>query len=71
MLDIEWPDVVRLRVTETGPAQRGGSDVAWKPAKLETGLEIMVPLFIGTGEVVRVDTHERKYVGRDTEKLSA
>ncbi|MBI4660771.1 MAG: hypothetical protein HY735_18190 [Verrucomicrobia bacterium] len=68
LLDIELPGVVSMRVAETGPAQKGGSDSAWKEAKLETGLQIMVPLFIATGEHVRVDTHERKYVGKETEE---
>jgi elongation factor P len=39
----------------------------WKPAKLDTGLEIMVPLFIAPGEKIRVDTTERKYAGRESE----
>jgi hypothetical protein len=43
------------------------SDVAWKPAVLDTGLEIMVPLFIAPGEKIRVDTTERKYAGRESE----
>ncbi len=37
------------------------ADGAWKPARLENGLEIMVPLHIAPGEVIRVDTHQRKY----------
>jgi len=65
-MDIVLPPSMQLKVTETGPAIRGGSDAAWKPAKLETGLEIMVPLFIETGEIVRVDTTERKYVGKES-----
>jgi len=66
LVDIVLPPTMALRVVETGPAQKGGSDAAWKPARLETGLEIMVPLFIATGELVRVDTQERKYVGKET-----
>lgn len=66
LLDVVLPGQVALRVEETAPAQRGGSDAAWKPARLETGLEIMVPLFIDQGEVIRVDTHDRKYVGKET-----
>ena len=49
---------------ETAPPIRGGSDSTWREAKLETGLEIMVPLFIAKGERIRVDTHERKYAGK-------
>jgi elongation factor P len=65
LLDIELPSAIPLRVVETAPAHRGGADAAWKEAKVETGLDIMVPLFIDKGDVVRVDTHTRKYVGKE------
>ncbi len=72
LVDVQVPDQVVLQVVETGPAQRGSSDSTWKPAKLETGLEIMVPLFIETGERIRVDTAARKYAGKESpEKKSA
>jgi elongation factor P len=64
LLDIVLPPQVALRVVDTAPPSRGGSDSAWKEAKLETGLEIMVPLFIAKGEVIRVDTQGRKYAGK-------
>ena len=51
----------------TDPPIRGGSDTTWKPAKLDTGLEIMVPLFIAPGEKIHVDTTNRKYAGRENE----
>jgi len=66
LLDIVLPPQVPLKVVETAPPVRGGSDTTWKEAKLETGLEIMVPLFIGRGDVVRVDTAQKKYVGKET-----
>lgn len=66
LLDIVLPPQVPLKVVNTAPPIRGGSDNTWKEAKLETGLEIMVPLFIAVGETVRVDTASRKYVGRET-----
>jgi len=64
LIDIVLPPQVPLRVVETAPPIRGSTDTAWKAAKLETGLEIMVPLFIANGEMIRVDTHERKYAGK-------
>jgi elongation factor P len=64
LLDIVLPPQIPLQVADTAPPSRGGSDSAWKGAKLETGLEIMVPLFIAKGETVRVDTQERKYAGK-------
>jgi elongation factor P len=67
LVDIVLPPSVTLEVTETAPPIRGGSDATWKPARLETGLEIMVPLFIAPGEKIRVDTAARKYLGRESE----
>jgi elongation factor P len=64
LLDIVLPPQIPLEVVDTAPPIRGGSDSAWKEAKLETGLQIMVPLFIAKGERIRVDTHERKYAGK-------
>ena len=67
LLDLVLPPQVALKVADTAPAIRGGSDATWKEARLETGLEIMVPLFIAKGETIRVDTAERKYAGRETQ----
>lgn len=66
LLDIQLPDHVALKVVETAAPQKGGSQAAYKTAKLEGGLEVMVPLFIAPGEMIRVDTHERKYLGKET-----
>ena len=65
LLDIILPSHVLFRVAETGPAQKGGFDSTWKAAKLEGGLEIMVPLFIAQGEVIKIDTRNSKYLGRE------
>ena len=65
LLDIVLPPSLALKIVETAPPIRGSSDSTWKPATLETGVEIMVPLFIAPGEVVRVGTQERKYLGKD------
>jgi len=64
LLDIVLPPQIPLQVVDTAPPIGGGSDSAWKAAKLETGLEIMVPLFITKGEMIKVDTQERKYAGK-------
>jgi elongation factor P len=64
LLDIVLPPQVPLQIVETTPPIRGGSDATWKEAKLETGLEIMVPLFLIKGETVRVDTATKKYSGK-------
>jgi len=64
LIDIVLPPQVVLQVVDTAPPVRGGVDTAWKTAKLETGLEIMVPLFIAKGETIKVDTQQRKYAGK-------
>jgi elongation factor P len=63
-IDIVLAPQVVLQIVDTAPPIRGGVDTAWKAAKLETGLEIMVPLFIAKGEMIRVDTQSRKYAGK-------
>ena len=64
LIDIVLPPQVVLQVVDTAAPIRGGVDTAWKEAKLETGLEIMVPLFIAKGDMLKVDTQERKYAGK-------
>ncbi len=67
VLDIVLPPQVPLKVVETAPPVRGGSsDSNWKEARLETGLEIMVPLFIAKGETIRVETAGKKYAGKES-----
>jgi elongation factor P len=66
LLDLVLPPQMPLQVVDTAPPARSGLSSAWKEAKLETGLQIMVPLFITNGEIIRVDTAEKKYLGRET-----
>jgi elongation factor P len=66
-VDIELPATVDLKVVETEPGIKGASATnVTKAAKLETGLTVQVPPFIGEGEVIRVDTVEGKYLERAT-----
>ena len=64
-ISIELPASIEMRVTESAEGVKGdtASNVQ-KPATLETGLTIQVPLFIKEGELVRVSTSERTYMGR-------
>jgi elongation factor P len=60
---IELPIVVELQVTETEPGFKGDRATAGtKGARLETGVSIQVPLFINTGDVIRVNTRTAEYV---------
>lgn len=62
---VEPPNFVELQIVETEPGFKGDTATAGnKPAILETGAKIMVPLFINTGEVIRVDTRSGEYMER-------
>ena len=64
-LSVTPPNFVTLEITETDPGVRGDtSGGGTKPATLETGAVVKVPLFIQTGEVIRVDTRIGEYVSR-------
>jgi elongation factor P len=64
-LYIELPASVELVVTYTEPGLQGDrSTGGTKPATVETGLQIQVPLFLTTGEKVKVDTRSGDYLGR-------
>lgn len=65
IVSVELPVTVDLQVTETDPGLRGDTASGGsKPATLETGAVIRVPLFINIGDVIRVDTRTGEYVGR-------
>jgi elongation factor P len=64
-LYVELPASVELTVSQTDPGVQGDrSTGGTKPATLETGAQIQVPLFITTGEKVKVDTRTGDYLGR-------
>jgi len=62
---VEPPNFVELEVTKTEPGVRGDTATnTLKPATLETGAEIRVPLFINEGEMIRIDTRTGEYMER-------
>ena len=62
---VEPPNFVELQVVETDPGFKGDTATnATKPAVLETGAEIKVPLFIDQGEMIRIDTRTGEYMER-------
>jgi elongation factor P len=64
-LYVELPTSVELIISHTDPGLQGDrSSAGTKPATLETGAEIQVPLFVTTGEKVKVDTRDGRYLGR-------
>lgn len=62
---VEAPNFVELQVTKTDPGFKGNTATnATKPAVLETGAEIKVPLFIDEGEIIKIDTRTGEYLSR-------
>lgn len=65
LLSVELPPSVVLKITETEPGIRGDTAKSGsKPAKVETGAVIKVPLFVNTGDSVKVDTRTGQYLER-------
>jgi elongation factor P len=66
VLEVELPNSVVLEVTQTDPGVKGDTATGGsKPATLETGAMVMVPLFITQGERIKIDTRDDKYLGRE------
>ena len=62
-MSVELPTAVELQVSETEPGFKGDRATAGtKPAKVETGFIVHVPLFINVGDVVKVDTRTGEYL---------
>ena len=65
ILFAEMPVKVQLKVTYTEPGLKGDTATnALKPATVETGAEVRVPLFVNTDEIIEIDTRDGSYVGR-------
>jgi elongation factor P len=64
-IGVELPTSVELMVAETEPGFKGDTATGGnKPAILETGLKVLVPLFVNTGDVIKVDTRTGEYIER-------
>jgi elongation factor P len=64
--DVQVPGAIEMKVTQTDPGLKGdtASGGGNKPATLESGVVVQVPLFINEGETVRVDTRTGEYISR-------
>ncbi|HIK13390.1 MAG TPA: elongation factor P [Oscillatoriaceae cyanobacterium M33_DOE_052] len=66
VIEVELPNSVILEVTETDPGIKGDTATGGsKPAIVETGAQVMVPLFISIGERIKIDTRNDSYLGRE------
>ena len=65
-INIELPKKVELKIVETEPGVKGDTaqGSVMKPAKLETGATVQVPLFVKTGDIIRINTERGEYVER-------
>jgi elongation factor P len=63
-VQIIFPAEVEIRIAQTGPGIKGGQDTTYKPATLENGLEVLVPQFIQSGDLIRVEVETGKYLER-------
>lgn len=63
-ISVAFPDVAEVRVLNTALPSHSPQDNAWKEAVLKNGLTVRVPLFVGPGEMVRVDVKTGRYVER-------
>jgi len=65
VINVELPNTVELEVTDTAPALKNATAQSQlKPATLETGLEIQVPPYLTTGERIKVDTRDARFISR-------
>jgi elongation factor P len=63
-LSVAFPEVAEVRVAETTPPAHAQQETVWKEATLENGLSVQVPMFVGPGEIVRVEVSTGRYVER-------
>lgn len=59
-----FPDILEVRVADTAPPVHQQTESVWKLARLENGVEIMVPQFVKAGDLIRLDTGSMKYMDR-------
>jgi elongation factor P len=68
---VDFPDVLEVKVADTAPPLHQQADTNFKPARLENGVEVLVPQFVKTGDVIRLHVETRKYMARADAKAKA
>ncbi len=64
-ISIELPIFIEAKVTKTEPGKKGDTvSSSFKPAEIETGAKLQVPLFISTGDIIKIDTRTGEYITR-------
>ena len=70
-VSVVFPEILEVPIADTAPPLHGQQDSTWKTARLANGVEIMVPPFIKTGDSVRLNLLEMKYMDRARAKVHA
>jgi elongation factor P len=63
-VSVLFPDVLEVKIADTAPPMHQQQDTNFKPAKLENGVEVMVPQFVKTGDMIRLDLQNLRYMDR-------
>jgi len=63
-VSVVFPEIIEVRIAETAPPSHGQQDNTWKAAHLDNGMQILVPQFIKTGDMIRLDVEQSRYVDR-------
>jgi elongation factor P len=63
-VSVQMPEIMEVRIADTTPPVHAQQDSTWKTARLENGVEIMVPQFIKSGDLIRLDLATMKYMDR-------
>ncbi len=63
-VSVQFPDVMEVRIAETAPPAHQQQDSAWTPGRLDNGVEVMLPQFIKTGDLIRLDMSTLHYMDR-------
>ena len=63
-VSVIFPDALEVRIADTAPPVHQQQDNTWKPARLENGIEVMVPQFIKIGDFIRLDVQNLRYMDR-------
>lgn len=63
-INVLFPDILEVKIADTTPATHQQQDSTFKPAKLDNGIEVMVPQFVKKGDMIRLDLQTMKYMDR-------
>src|ERR1017187_4574669 len=63
-INLLFPDVLEVKIANTAPSAHQQQDTNFKPATLENGVEVLVPQFVKTGDIIRLDIENLRYMDR-------